>query len=73
MTELPKVGTLLHDTKLDVVGEFRGAVGGRWMLRPPGGGREWEASPETVQPAGTYEHLRARAAGENARRRRDRL
>ncbi|MFI9720874.1 hypothetical protein ACIHFE_14665 [Streptomyces sp. NPDC052396] len=67
---LPKIGELLHDTTTDRVGEFRGATAGRWTLRAPGNGGEWQAEPESIEPAGTYEHMRAEAAKLNARRRR---
>lgn len=69
----PDVGTLLHDTESDRVGEFRGTAGDRWTLRPPGGGVPWEVSPGAVEPAGTYDQVRARAAEENATRRAHRL
>ncbi|WP_330174523.1 hypothetical protein OG875_13815 [Streptomyces sp. NBC_01498] len=71
--EPPAVGTLLHDTERDKVGEFRGAVGGVWHLRPPGGGKEWEVAPRNVMPAGPYELLRAATAEDNATRRAYRL
>ncbi|REK90831.1 hypothetical protein DY245_08140 [Streptomyces inhibens] len=64
---MPDIGQIVHDTATDKVGEFRGAIGGRWMLRPAGGGVEWEAKPEAVEPAGTSEHVRALAAEHNAR------
>ncbi|MGA5634482.1 hypothetical protein [Streptomyces lydicamycinicus] len=70
---LPDVGEIVHDTSTDKVGEFRGALSGRWMLRPLGGGVEWEAKPEAVEPAGTAEHVRALAAEHNARCRNNRL
>ncbi|SNC69065.1 hypothetical protein SAMN06272741_2906 [Streptomyces sp. 2114.4] len=64
---LPDIGQIVHDTATGKVGEFRGFLGGRWMLRPPGGGVEWEANPEAVESAGTSEHVRALAAEHNAR------
>lgn len=69
----PEVGTLVHDTSADKVGEYRGTAGARWTLRPPGGGIEWEVTPDAVEPAGTYEHLRALTAEENATRKANRL
>ncbi|MFG2403123.1 hypothetical protein ACGFR8_02090 [Streptomyces brevispora] len=51
------------------VGEFRGASGPYWSLRPIGGGPEWEACPEYVRPATRDERLSARTAYENARSR----
>ncbi|MFI1012282.1 hypothetical protein [Streptomyces sp. NPDC020965] len=66
--ELPEVGTLVHDIVADKVGEFRGAVGGRWQLRPCGGGVEWEVEPGAVARPGTAEQVRALVAEDNARR-----
>lgn len=50
--EPPAVGTPVFDTRRRVVGEYRGQVGGRWLLRPPGGGKEWEVTPDHV--SGTW-------------------
>jgi hypothetical protein len=49
--ELPAVGTVVMDVVRSVIGEFRGEVNGLYCLRPIGGGREWEISPEYVRPA----------------------
>ncbi|SCE26651.1 MULTISPECIES: hypothetical protein [unclassified Streptomyces] len=66
----PEIGTLLVDGGLnDRVGEFRGAAGPYWSLRPVGGGAEWEAEPEHVRSADRMERLRAKAARANARSR----
>ncbi|MFD3412967.1 hypothetical protein [Streptomyces cyaneofuscatus] len=63
----PAPGTLLVDTsRNNRVGEFRGAAGLYWSLRPVGGGRGWEVEPRNVRPALPIERLRARA---NARSR----
>nr|WP_202418193.1 hypothetical protein [Streptomyces sp. YIM 132580] len=68
--QLPSLGALVVDTsRADRVGEFRGVAGGRWSLRPVGGGREWEAEPGHVRPALLMEQLRARTARLNARSR----
>jgi hypothetical protein len=56
--ELPAVGTVLVDTARSVIGEFRGTVGGRYSLRPRGGGREWDVDPKWVRPA-TDEDLKS--------------
>ncbi|MFJ6213886.1 hypothetical protein ACIQGZ_11230 [Streptomyces sp. NPDC092296] len=48
---IPAVGTVLVDTRTGRVGEFRGTVGGRWMLRPQGGGCEWPVPPQRIRPA----------------------
>jgi len=65
--ELPTVGTLLMDTARDVVGEFQGVVGGRFHLRPVGGGREWAVTPEFIREPTTSERLTAGVAAANAR------
>ncbi|MEU3354183.1 hypothetical protein [Streptomyces sp. NPDC037389] len=46
-------------------------VGGRVLLRAPGGGREWEALPGDLRPADTGDALRARVADVNERSRRE--
>ncbi|MEV0916354.1 hypothetical protein AB0I93_19130 [Streptomyces sp. NPDC049967] len=70
--QLPPAGALLVDRgRNDRVGEFRGAAGPYWSLRPIGGGPEWEALPEYIRPATRDERLRARTAYENARSRGD--
>ncbi|MFJ6568537.1 hypothetical protein ACIQNU_14025 [Streptomyces sp. NPDC091292] len=70
---VPDVGTVLYDTVTDKVGEFRGENDGRYLLRPPGGGVEWDAAPGDVEPPGSAERLRAKAAAENRDRARFRL
>jgi len=40
----PQVGDLVWDGEALKVGEVMDRVGTRWQLRPPGGGREWDAS-----------------------------
>ncbi|MFD7548664.1 hypothetical protein [Streptomyces sp. NPDC059816] len=45
----PQPGTLVRDTQRDTLGTFMGEVGGRWLLRPLGGGLEWEAEPSQVE------------------------
>ncbi|WP_367123830.1 hypothetical protein [Streptomyces phytohabitans] len=51
------------------VGEFRGVVGPYWLLRPVGGGREWEADPGCVRVASVGERVGAWNARCNARSR----
>ncbi|MBC2876353.1 hypothetical protein H7K43_15045 [Streptomyces sp. TYQ1024] len=65
----PEVGSLVLDIKRDRVGTVMGQLAGRIFLRPPHGGREWEAAPSDVRPAGTLEELRAKAQELNERRR----
>ncbi|GAA2606409.1 MULTISPECIES: hypothetical protein [Streptomyces] len=59
-------GTVLYDTAAAKVGEYRGRSGARVMLRPVGGGREWEAEPAALRRATDRERIGAglRAANE---------
>ncbi|MET9953181.1 hypothetical protein ABZ135_16740 [Streptomyces sp. NPDC006339] len=61
-------GAYLYDLVAGKVGEYRGQAGPYAMLRPVGGGREWQADPEKVRPATPAERLSAgvRAANERA-------
>ena len=70
----PAPGTLVVDTRRgDLVGEFRGAAGPYWSLRPVRGGAEWEADPAHVRPADAREHLHAATAIANRRSAGERL
>lgn len=62
-------GALLYDPATDKVGEYQDRSGPYAMLRPVGGGREWQADPAELRPATERERLRAgvRAANERAR------
>ncbi|NEB64788.1 hypothetical protein G3I61_34940, partial [Streptomyces diastaticus] len=60
-------GTVLYDTAAAKVGEYRGRSGARVMLRPLGGGREWEAEPAALRPATDRERLGASLRAANAR------
>ncbi|MEH0428195.1 hypothetical protein QBB34_18030 [Streptomyces stelliscabiei] len=53
------------------MGEYRDRVGPYAMLRPVGGGREWEADPGTLRPATAEERIGAlvKAANQRTRRR----
>jgi len=61
-------GTLFYDPATDRVGEYRDRIGSYVMLRPVGGGVEWEADPEALRPATDRERLSAgvRAVNERA-------
>ncbi|GAA2790704.1 hypothetical protein [Streptomyces showdoensis] len=61
-------GAYLYDPAARKVGEYRGQAGPYAMLRPLGGGREWQADPELVRPATQDERLSAgvRAVNERA-------
>ncbi|MEV0470577.1 hypothetical protein [Streptomyces prunicolor] len=60
-------GTLVYDISTNKVGEYRGKAGPYAMLRPLGGGREWEAPPEAVRPATPQERLIASVKAANSR------
>lgn len=60
-----EVGALAKDTEAGLVGVVMGDVGGRVLLRPIQGGKEWEALPGNVKPLTAREELRARLAARN--------
>ncbi|MEU9975937.1 hypothetical protein [Streptomyces sp. NPDC051014] len=64
-----ETGTVVYDTRADKVGEYRGQAGPYVLLRPLGGGREWEARPESVRPATAGERLAAEVRAANQRSR----
>lgn len=49
--QLPAVGSLVVDELSGKTGVLMEVYAGRAMLRPVGGGREWETFPEKVVPA----------------------
>jgi hypothetical protein len=61
-----EAGTLARDTRRNKVGRVMGHLGPYVQLRPPSGGREWDAKPEDVQPISASESLSARVAEANA-------
>ncbi|MBT2442881.1 hypothetical protein J7E93_22790 [Streptomyces sp. ISL-36] len=60
-------GDLVYDQVARVVGEFRGPAGPYVMLRPVGGGREWQAHPDDLRPATPSERLSAGVRVANGR------
>lgn len=64
----PERGDFLYDPVARKVGEYRGQAGPYAMLRPMGGGREWQADPGRVRPATRDERITAgvRAVNERA-------
>ncbi|MEU8520361.1 hypothetical protein [Streptomyces sp. NBC_01216] len=60
-------GGLVYDPVARRVGEYRGPAGPYAMLRPVGGGREWQADPGRVRPATPAERLSAGVRAANAR------
>jgi hypothetical protein len=59
--------SVVVDEGAERVGELMGAVGPYVLIRPLGGGREWEAEPERVRAATPGERLRAWLVVVNAR------
>lgn len=58
-------GQLVFDPRTRRVGEYRDRVGPYALLRPVGGGREWEADPVTLRPATPAERLGAQVRAAN--------
>ena len=71
--DLPRVGTMVWDTALDRMGRVMDQEDTCLYLRPPGGGTEWQARPEDVEPLSVSETLSPRVAEANRRSRRGRL
>ena len=65
-------GTFVFDPRTRKVGEYRGKAGPYAMLRPVGGGREWEADPALIRPATPEERLSAAVNAANAQSRKSR-
>ncbi|MFG3099957.1 hypothetical protein ACGFZL_05420 [Streptomyces sp. NPDC048182] len=61
----PGIGELAKDTASGRIGVVMGEVGGRVQMRPVGGGREWDAMPNTVVALRAREELSARLAVRN--------
>ncbi|WP_055524086.1 hypothetical protein [Streptomyces graminilatus] len=55
----------MYDVELEKVGEYREKVGPYLLLRPIGGGREWEVAPADVRPATPAEYLSAKVRAAN--------
>ncbi|MEU6476324.1 hypothetical protein ABZ858_05425 [Streptomyces sp. NPDC047017] len=62
-------GALLYDPARGGVGEYRDRSGPYAMLRPLGGGREWQADPAALRPATAEERLSAEVRAANDRTR----
>ncbi|MFE1878562.1 hypothetical protein [Streptomyces diastatochromogenes] len=60
-------GTLLYDPATDRIGEHQDRSGPYAMLRPVGGGREWQADPDALRPATDRERLHAGVRAVNDR------
>ncbi|MFJ3417260.1 hypothetical protein ACIPN8_13020 [Streptomyces sp. NPDC086082] len=64
-------GALLYDPDTGKVGEYQDSAGPYALLRPVGGGREWQADPESLRPATDRERLLAGVHAANHRVRTD--
>ncbi|WP_051745182.1 hypothetical protein [Streptomyces yerevanensis] len=64
----PEIGDLVWDEATRKVGRVMDRVGPYWQLKPPGGGREWDARGP-LRPATVAERLSAGVALANARSR----
>jgi hypothetical protein len=62
-------GTLLYDPATDKVGEYQDRSGPYALLRPVGGGREWQADPAALRPATDRERIGAGVRAANSRTR----
>ena len=65
----PNLGDIVEDTGTDKFGTVMGFCGPYVQLRPVGGGREWDAEPDTLRSATLSEALSAGVAVANARSR----
>ncbi|MGW1495206.1 hypothetical protein [Streptomyces sp. NPDC002402] len=63
------IGTYVVDMRTGRVGRLMGEAGPRLLLRPVGGGREWECEPDAVRLATAVERISATTAYVNARSR----
>ncbi|GAA2648425.1 hypothetical protein [Streptomyces vastus] len=64
----PEIGDFVWDEATGKVGRVMDRVGPYWQLKPPGGGREWDACGP-LRPATAAERLSAGVALANARSR----
>jgi len=62
-----ETGAVVYDSASGNVGEYRGTAGPYALLRPVGGGREWETRPESLRPATPGERLGAGVRAANSR------
>ncbi|MFW3463131.1 hypothetical protein ACN24K_22725 [Streptomyces microflavus] len=66
---IPEVGVAVHESTSGRVGLVAGHRSPYVLLRPLGGGREWEADPAHLRPLSRAEFLSAQLAEVNARSR----
>lgn len=68
----PAIDDLVFDEATSKVGRVVDRIGGYWQLRPPGGGREWDAHGP-LRPATPAEQLSCDVAPASATSRGERL
>lgn len=61
----PGIGDLAKDTSTGRVGVLVDEVGGRFLMRPASGGKEWEVEPDNVGLVTALEEMRARNSTRN--------
>ncbi|MFF4245190.1 hypothetical protein ACFYY2_12035 [Streptomyces sp. NPDC001822] len=60
---VPRIGDIVKDSaKKAPAGTVMGHEGPYYQLRPLGGGKEWDARPEDIEPVPQIELLSLRAA-----------
>ncbi|MGA5130181.1 hypothetical protein ACPCTO_10280 [Streptomyces olivoreticuli] len=62
----PPKGAFVVDLHRGRIGQVMGHEGPFLQLRPPRGGREWDARPDDVRPATDAEKLTAKVQAANA-------
>lgn len=65
----PRLGDTVEDTSTGKFGKVMGNDGPYVQLRPIGGGLEWDAQPDDLQPATDAQALSSAVATANARSR----
>ncbi|GAA2238756.1 hypothetical protein GCM10010232_26920 [Streptomyces amakusaensis] len=61
-----EIGTLAYDIRIERVGVVMEECGRHYALRPPCGGREWEAPAADLRPATVAERISSELAERNA-------
>lgn len=65
----PSLGDTVEDTSIGKIGKVMGFEGPYVQLRPIGGGLEWDARQDDLQPATDAQALSSAVAAANARSR----
>ncbi|ELP65522.1 hypothetical protein ACKI1I_15225 [Streptomyces turgidiscabies] len=70
MTDTPRIHDIVKDIDTNKIGRVMDFVGRCVQLRPIGGGREWDARPERLEPTDLSDALSVDVAEANVRSRR---